>query len=98
MSQDPSLEAVVIAQEGQQVFLDALTRLNPTHRDVLVLRGYRHRHVAALAGPGRIAAQCERSVPATIGQVEGGFEGPAAPKTQCRCQSGRCSCTWHLRR
>jgi len=34
----PSPEAVVIAHEGQQLLLDALTRLSPIHRDILVLR------------------------------------------------------------
>ena len=38
VSQEPSPEAIVIAQEGQQLLLDALTRLPPIHRDILVLR------------------------------------------------------------
>ena len=38
VSQEPSPEAIVIAQEGQQLFLDALTSLPPIHRDILVLR------------------------------------------------------------
>src|SRR5262245_5787930 len=38
VSQEPSPEAVVIVQEGQQHFLDALTKLSPIHRDILVLR------------------------------------------------------------
>jgi len=38
LSQEPSPEAVVIVQEGQQHFLDALTKLSPIHRDILVVR------------------------------------------------------------
>src|SRR5262245_32043939 len=38
VSQAPSPEAIVIAQEGQQLLVDALTRLPPIHRDILVLR------------------------------------------------------------
>src|SRR5215813_2568751 len=38
VSQEPSPEAVVIVQEGQQHFLDALVKLPPIHRDILVLR------------------------------------------------------------
>src|SRR5262249_7618336 len=38
VSQEPSPEAVVIVQEGQQLLLDALTRLPLIHRDILVLR------------------------------------------------------------
>jgi len=38
VSQEPSPEAIVIAQEGKQLLLDALTRLSPIHRDILVLR------------------------------------------------------------
>jgi len=38
VSQEPSPEAIVIAQEAQQLFLDALTSLPPIHRDILVLR------------------------------------------------------------
>jgi RNA polymerase sigma-70 factor, ECF subfamily len=38
VSQDPSPEAVVIVREGQQSLRDALTRLPPIHRDILVLR------------------------------------------------------------
>src|SRR5262249_56551245 len=34
VSQDPSPEAVVIVREGQQLLLDALTRLSPIHRDI----------------------------------------------------------------
>jgi RNA polymerase sigma-70 factor (ECF subfamily) len=37
-SQDPSPEEVLIAREEQQFLLDALTRLPPIHRDILVLR------------------------------------------------------------
>jgi len=38
VSQEPSPEAVLIAQEGQQLLLDGLSRLPPFHRDILVLR------------------------------------------------------------
>jgi RNA polymerase sigma factor (sigma-70 family) len=38
VSQEPSPEAIIIVQEGQQLLLDALTRLSPVHRDILVLR------------------------------------------------------------
>jgi len=38
VSQEPSPEASVIAQQGQQLLLNALTKLSPIHRDILVLR------------------------------------------------------------
>jgi RNA polymerase sigma-70 factor, ECF subfamily len=38
VSRDPSPEAALIVREEQQFLLDALTRLHPIHRDILVLR------------------------------------------------------------
>src|SRR5215471_7415758 len=38
VSPEPSPEAAVIIREGRQFLLDALTRLSPVHRDILVLR------------------------------------------------------------
>ena len=81
MSQDPSLEAVVIAQEGQQVFLDALTRLNPTHRDVLVLRemeGLSYAEISQITGTaiGTVMSRLSRARAELLLSVRDQFRQP----------------------
>jgi len=90
VSQEPSPEAAVIVQEGQRLLLDALTRLPPIHRDILVLRemeGLSYAEISQITGTeigtvmsrlSRARAELRRSerpVPGTGGQIKGGSKG-----------------------
>ena len=74
VSQEPSPEASVIAQQGQQLLLNALTKLSPIHRDILVLRemeGLSYAEISQITGTAigtvmsrlsRARAELQRSV------------------------------------
>jgi RNA polymerase sigma-70 factor (ECF subfamily) len=80
VSREPSPEAAVIVQEGQQVLLDALTRLPPIHRDILILRemeGLSYAEISRITGTAigtvmsrlsRARAELLRSVRCQLGE------------------------------
>jgi len=84
VSQEPSPEACVIVQEGRQLLLDALTRLSPAHRDILVLRemeGLSYAEISQITGSAigtvmsrlsRARAELLRSVRGTGRQIKNG--------------------------
>jgi len=98
VSQEPSPEAVVIVQEGQQLLLDALTRLPPIHRDILVLRemeGLSYAEIGQITGTpigtvmsrlSRARSELLRSVRSSVsgngGQINGDFKRPAELNTR----------------
>jgi len=98
VSQEPSPEAVVIVQEGQQLLLDALTRLPPIHRDFLVLRemeGLSYAEIGQITGTpigtvmsrlSRARSELLRSVRSSVsgngGQINGDFKRPAELNTR----------------
>jgi len=98
VSQEPSPEAVVIVQEGQQLLLDALTRLPLIHRDILVLRemeGLSYAEIGQITGTpigtvmsrlSRARSELLRSVRSSVsgngGQINGDFKRPAELNTR----------------
>jgi RNA polymerase sigma-70 factor (ECF subfamily) len=76
ISQEPSPEAVVIVQEGQQLLLDALTRLSPIHRDILVLRemeGLSYAEISQITGTaiGTVMSRLSRARAELLRSVRG---------------------------
>jgi RNA polymerase sigma-70 factor (ECF subfamily) len=81
VSQEPSPEAAVIAQQGQQVLLDALTRLSPIHRDVLVLRemeGFSYAEISQITGTpiGTVMSRLSRARAELLLSVRDQFREP----------------------
>ena len=80
-SQEPSPEAVVIVEEGRQVLLDALTRLPPIHRDVLVLRemeGLSYAEISQITGNaiGTVMSRLSRARAELLRTVRGQSQEP----------------------
>ena len=81
VSQEPSPEAIVIAQEGQQLLLDALTRLPPIHRDILVLRemeGLSYAEISQITGVaiGTVMSRLSRARAELLRSVRGQYREP----------------------
>ena len=95
VSPDPSPEAVVIVREGQRFLLDALTRLPPTHRDVLVLRemeGLSYAQISQITGVaiGTVMSRLSRARAELLRRVRGQCREPletgvAAAHSQRAC-------------
>jgi len=82
VSQEPSPEAVVIVQEGQQLLLGALTRLPPIHRDILVLRemeGMTYAEISQITGTaiGTVMSRLSRARAELLRSVRGQLREPA---------------------
>ena len=81
VSQEPSPEAIVIAQEGQQLLLDALTKLPPIHRDILVLRemeGLSYAEISQITGVaiGTVMSRLSRARAELLRSVRGQYREP----------------------
>jgi RNA polymerase sigma-70 factor (ECF subfamily) len=81
VSQEPSPEAVVLAQEGQQLLLDALTGLSPIHRDILVLRemeGLSYAEISQITGTaiGTVMSRLSRARAELLRSVKGQLREP----------------------
>ena len=81
VSQEPSPEAIVIAQEGKQLLLDALTRLPPIHRDILVLRemeGLSYAEISQITGTamGTVMSRLARARAELLHSVRGHYREP----------------------
>ena len=84
VSQEPSPETIVIVQERRQLLLDALTKLSPVHRDILVLREMEelsYSEISQITGTAigtvmsrlsRARAELLRSARGTARQIENG--------------------------
>jgi RNA polymerase sigma-70 factor (ECF subfamily) len=81
VSQEPSPEAIVIAREGQQLLLDALTSLPPIHRDILVLRemeGFSYSEISQITGVaiGTVMSRLSRARADLLRSVRGQCREP----------------------
>jgi len=81
VSHEPSPEAVVLIHEGQQLLLDALTRLSPIHRDILVLRemeGLSYAEIGQITGTaiGTVMSRLSRARAELLCNVRGKFLEP----------------------
>jgi len=81
VSQEPSPEAIVIAREGQQLLVDALTRLPPIHRDILVLRemeGLSYAEISQITGVaiGTVMSRLSRARAELLRSVRGQYREP----------------------
>ena len=81
VSQEPSPETAVIVQEGQQLLLDALTRLSPIHRDILVLRemeGLSYAEISQITGTaiGTMMSRLSRARAELLRSVRGQLREP----------------------
>jgi len=82
VSQEPSPESVVMVREGQQLLLDALTRLPPIHRDILVLRemeGLSYAEISKVTGTaiGTVMSRLSRARAELMRSVRGQCREPA---------------------
>jgi RNA polymerase sigma-70 factor, ECF subfamily len=80
VSQEPSPEAVIIVREGQQLLLDALARLSPVHRDILVLRemeGLTYAEISQITGTaiGTVMSRLSRARAELVRSVGGASSG-----------------------
>ena len=80
VSQEPSPETAVIVQEGQQLLLDALTRLPTIHRDILVLRemeGLSYADISQITSTaiGTVMSQLSRARAELLRSVREQFRG-----------------------
>jgi RNA polymerase sigma factor (sigma-70 family) len=81
VSHDPSPEAEVIFREGQQLLLDALTRLPPIHRDILVLRekeGLSYAEISQITGTamGTVMSRLSRARTELLRSARDQFQEP----------------------
>jgi RNA polymerase sigma-70 factor (ECF subfamily) len=81
VSQEPSPETAVIVKEGQQLLLDALTRLAPIHRDILVLRemeGLSYAEISQITGTaiGTVMSRLSRARAELLRSVRGQLQEP----------------------
>jgi RNA polymerase sigma-70 factor, ECF subfamily len=81
VSQEPSPEAQVIVQEGQQLLLDALSKLPPIHRDILVLReieGISYAEISQITGIaiGTVMSRLSRARAELLRSVGAQFREP----------------------
>ena len=81
VSQEPSPETVVIVQERQQLLLDALTRLSPIHRDILVLRemeGLSYAEISQITGVaiGTVMSRLSRARAQLLRNAKGQYREP----------------------
>jgi RNA polymerase sigma-70 factor (ECF subfamily) len=81
VSQEPSPEALLIVQEGQQMLLGALTRLPPIHRDILILRemeGLSYAEISEITGVaiGTVMSRLSRARAELLRSVRGQFRKP----------------------
>jgi RNA polymerase sigma-70 factor, ECF subfamily len=84
VSQEPSPEAAVVIREGQQLLLDALTRLPPIHRDILVLRemeGLSYAEISQITGTtiGTVMSRLSRARAALVRSVGAKCTTPSLP-------------------
>ena len=82
VSQEPSPEAVVIVQQGQQLLLEALTKLPPIHRDMLVLRemeGLSYAEISLITGTaiGTVMSRLSRARAELLRSVRDHLREPA---------------------
>jgi RNA polymerase sigma-70 factor (ECF subfamily) len=81
VSQEPSPEAIIIVQEGQQLLLDALTQLSRVHRDILVLRemeGLSYAEISQITGTaiGTVMSRLSRARAELLRSMRGQLQEP----------------------
>jgi len=81
VSQEPSPEAAVILREGRQFLLDALIRLSPLHREILVLRemeGLSYAEISQITGTamGTVMSRLSRARAELLHSVRSQFREP----------------------